>query len=375
MSPSLRIAIIGGGPTGLACALLLASRGFAPQVFDARTLPEAQRDARLLALSRGSWITLAPLLGPHLPHRAEIRDVYVSSAGEFGVTHLPSRDGIALGATVHYGDLLTALAAAADTAGIDIRRPMKIDAITQTANSASLRFADDTSLDADLVIVAEGTPHETYAPQSKTWALLAPLLMSTSPGAAFERFTREGPLALLPAPAPTAAEQSMALVWCMSEETAQRRALLDDALFVGELQEAIGPRIGKVLAVGQRCRFPLMQAANATPVEHRIVRVGNAAQTLHPVAGQGFNLGLRDCVVMADAITPAQTIDAALTQFAARRSTDRRAISAITASLPAVFASRFAPLALARTAGLNVLNLVPPLRDALAHLLMFGVRA
>jgi 2-octaprenyl-6-methoxyphenol hydroxylase len=384
MKTSPRICIAGGGPTGLVCALLLKSRGFDARVFDARPLAQAQRDVRLLALARGSWTTLDPLLGAAALPRAEIRDVYVSSAGEFGVTHLPARDGAALGATVYYGDLLTALAQAAAAAGIEITRPAEIADIAQHADGVSLHLQDGTTIDADLAIVAEGAPQPAAqsSAESEAWAMLAPLAVATAAGAAFERFTREGPLALLPAPSSSplgagaqSGAQPMALVWCMSARQAQRRGALDDAAFTHELQAAMGPRLGKLLHAGARHRMPLTQAHSDTPVEHRVVRLGNAAQTLHPVAGQGFNLGLRDCVVLADTLAQAESIDAALSQFAARRASDRRAIVAITAALPQIFATRFAPVGWARAAGLNVLNVVPPLRDALAHLLMFGVRA
>ena len=378
------IAIVGGGPIGLACALLLDARGIAVRVLDARTLAAAQRDARVLACSRGSWSILEPLLGGIALRRADITDVFVSSAGEFGVTHLPD-DGAPLGATVCYGELVTALSRAAERAGILVERDAKVADIAQHTTAVTLRTATG-SIEAPMAVVAEGQPGvadaraASHPPDDDAWALVASVeVHGPAPGAAFERFTREGPLALLPAPADDDGH-SMSLVWCMGGAMSERRLALDDAGCVKELQGALGSRIGRVTALGPRSRFRLAQSVDKSIHRNRVVRLGNAAQTLHPVAGQGFNLGLRDCMVLADALARhsrgADTawIEPALADYAARRAPDRRAIASLTAALPGMFASRFVPLALARSAGLVALNLVPAMRNQLAHLLMFGVR-
>ena len=109
--------------------------------------------------------------------------------------------------------------------------------------------------------------------------------------------------------------------------------------------------------------------------QHRVVALGNAAQTLHPVAGQGFNLGVRDCASLADELAQDRPITEALGSYARRRRLDRNAIATLTGALPAVFASRFGPLAIARGLGLALLDTAPPLRRELAQLLMFGVRS
>lgn len=385
------IVIVGGGPIGLACALLLHARGIAVRVLEARSLADAQRDARVLACSRGSWSILQPFFAGIALPRADITDVFVSSAGEFGLTHLPS-GGEPLGATVFYGELVTALSRAAERAGVGVDREVTVAAIEQHAAHVTIDTIG-AAIHAPMAVVAEGHGGATTQPgmanrapgTDDAWALIASVSVhGPAPGAAFERFTREGPLALLPAP-PIAADTGvhpMSLVWCMSGAAATRRLALEDAACIEELQHALASRIGRVTALGARSRFRLVQAVDESIHRHRVVRLGNAAQTLHPVAGQGFNLGLRDCVVLADALARRRRpetadsawIDTALTEYAARRSLDRRAIASVTAALPGLFASRFAPLALARSAGLTALNLVPPLRDQLAHLLMFGVR-
>ncbi len=372
MSDTHPIAIVGGGPVGLACALLLHAQGLKAQVFDARTAQDAQRDARVLALSRGSWSLLQPLLTGITLRRADITEVHVSSAGEFGQALLPSREKEPLGATVRYGELVTALAQAVKRADIDVQHQATVCDVQQSATQVRLQFEDGHTLDAPLAVLAEGG---AARPNKNTdWAIVTSVQISgLAPGVAVERFTREGPLALLPEPSLSNAAPSMSLVWCMSEAQCSRRTSLPETAFLDELQHALGPRIGAPTGVGPRHRFPLTQHLEPRVHRHRVVRIGNAAQTLHPVAGQGFNLGLRDGVVLARALAEHPTHQA-LSLYARQRAPDRRVITSLTQVLPALFATDFTPLALARSAGLMALDLIPALRHRLAHVLMFGVR-
>jgi 2-octaprenyl-6-methoxyphenol hydroxylase len=385
---SRRAIVVGGGPTGLLCALLLAKRGASCVVIDARPLEQARRDARLLALSRGTWELLAPLLGADLPPRAPIREVHVSSAGDFGSTRIAAADfdGADLGATVLYGDLLAALAArVAELPAIEVVRPATAAAVRQRPDAVEVVLDDGTSLAADLAIHAEGfaAADVQEAPAAGAdWALLADVRLRPArdelpAGAAFERFTRSGPLALLPTPRCLAggAGHPMSLVWCMSEAEARRRSALGDEALIGELQGESGPRIGTITTIGPRRALALAQWRREQVRQHRVVALGNAAQTLHPVAGQGFNLGVRDCFTLADELHESADVAEALARYARRRRADRAAITTLTRGLPALFATRFAPLAIARGAGLALLDTAAPLRRRLAHLLMFGVRS
>ena len=384
-----KVIIIGGGPIGLACAALLAQRGIGSRVLDARPLEPARRDVRLLALSRGTWEILMPVLGADLPPRAAIRAVYVSSAGDFGATHIGADDfdGADLGATTLYGDLLAALAASvAVQPAIEVLRPVAATAVQQRHDRVEVLLADGSTLCADLAIHAEGAIAAPAAGDDAVavddWAVLADLRLRPTradlpAGAAFERFTRDGPLALLPTPSAlgSGVGRVLSMVWCMGAAEARRRSELSDSALLDELQAQLGARIGTVTAIGPRRAVALPRRMREQVHHHRTVALGNAAQTLHPVAGQGFNLGVRDCVTLADELAQGANCTEALARYARRRRADRAAITLLTGSLPALFASRFVPLAVARGIGLALLDAAPPLRRELAHLLMFGVRS
>jgi len=383
-----RAIVIGAGPIGLLCASLLAQRQIACTVIDARPLEQARRDARLLALSRGTWDLLEPILGNDLPPRAPIREVHVSSAGDFGATRIAASDfdGADLGATVLYGDLLAALAAAVATQpAIDVRRPVTASEVRQRPADVEVLLDDGATLTGDLAIHAEGlatADSDSNGAAGGDWALLADVRLQPArddlpAGAAFERFTRGGPLALLPTPRAmgSGSGRVLSLVWCMRRADAQRRSALPDDALLGELQAEIGARIGAVAAIGPRRAVALPQQRRERISQHRVVALGNAAQTLHPVAGQGFNLGVRDCFTLADELGAATDLTEGLARYAGRRRADRAAITTLTSGLPTVFASRFAPLALARGLGLALLDTAAPLRRQLAQLLMFGVRS
>jgi 2-octaprenyl-6-methoxyphenol hydroxylase len=162
----------------------------------------------------------------------------------------------------------------------------------------------------------------------------------------------------------------------MDETQANRRASLDPAALRDELQRAIGPRIAQVQALSTPRAVPLPQIVRDRVADGRLAWIGNAAQTLHPVAGQGMNLGLRDACTLVDCLAESTDDPArALETFAARRRADRALIAQLTRWLPPAFATRALPAALLRSAGLTAMNLAPPLRQQWARLLMFGMRS
>lgn len=379
MQSSQPVAILGGGPVGLALSLLLAKRGVSSIVFDARTVERARADQRLLALSLGSLQTLRSVSPLSEDSLAPILRVIVSSVGQFGRAVIDERDMSSelLGATIRYGDLIDTLARRVDsTESIQVLRPVKVASVQQSPTSVELQTERGERYHASLALSAEGLVGP--AKSASHSALVADLEVGgIERGTAFERFTREGPLALLPLPA-RLGKQKVALVWCMSNTEADRRSALGDSQFVEELRSELRDRKIVMHAIESRGRHPLHERAREQLVEHRTAYLGNAAQTLHPVAGQGLNLGLRDSVILADLIARAHTANADLTEalqaYARARGADRAAIVALTRSAPAFFSTRFVPIALARSIGLTALAVVPNLRREFARLLMFGVR-
>jgi 2-octaprenyl-6-methoxyphenol hydroxylase len=380
---------------------------------DARPLESLQRDRRLLALSRGSLLLLESLLGSGFAPMAPIERVHVSSQGDAGAALLGERDfpGACVGATVWYADLVTALAAAAQAQNlIHVERPRRAVRIEQQSDHVRILLDGAATLEARLAVDAEGTP--ARAPQAKNFALLADIELSqVAPGDAIERFTRDGPLALLPLPpvplaqreqaaraasAPSGASvpMRMSMIWCQPAALARTRLEMDQDQLCEQIARALGPRLGRPTAIGPRHIFPLTTHRLERICEHRLVHLGNAAQSLHPVAGQGFNLGIRDCACLVEALIdvpwvsprkdpgtprgPAQELGQpgdpvqALARYRRRRRLDRRLLPALTSALPALFSSNLAPVAAARSAGLIALDAIPGLRRAFTRLLMFG---
>ena len=363
----------------MALAALLVQRGMAPAriaLIDALPLAQAVADPRSLALSYGSRMLLEEVNAWPLP-ATPIHQIHVSRRGHFGRSLLDRIDHAlpALGYVTRYGDLVTALAAVCERAGLCTMRPARVSAIEEDADGVLLQLDDGRTLRSALAVQAEGgvfgqqTPRALQRDYGQS-ALIARVSASAPvPLRAYERFTDEGPLALLPQDG--ADGLHYALVWCVRQDTAAELLALDDAAFLARLGEAFGTRLGHFTRASPRSAYPLGLNAG-TAATSRTVAIGNAAQTLHPVAGQGLNLGLRDAAVLARLLargaTPAQ-----LLAFSAARQADRTTTVGLTDAMARSFADTGPAQALLGFS-LGVLDAVKPARLLLAELMMYGRR-
>ena len=363
--------IVGAGPVGLTAALALHRYGQAVRLIDAKAEAQLGTDPRAVALSHGSRLILERLgVWNAITAQAAgtpIRHIHVSQSGGFGQTRIEAADyGIdALGYVTRLGPLVKALVEAALKAGIEIR----FDTTHTDAPPST------TDLTAPLTIIAEGRPQENADRKEYGQTAIVTEAWSAAPHAhqAYERFTSEGPLALLPLGAEQAGAHS--IVWCMKDEHARAMLQLGDAQFVQALNVATGFARCVWTRVAPRAAYPLVLARAHETTTGREVALGNAAQTLHPVAGQGLNLGLRDAAVLAQCLTRSP-LDSALGMYIEQRRLDRNATIKITDSMARVFAS--APDgSLSQSllgAGLGFIDLIAPAKKILAEQMMFGWR-
>ncbi len=316
-----------------------------------------------------------------------INHIHVSQRGGFGrvalsatQVHVP-----ALGYVIDYKELFLTLSQAAAATACTYREGSRALALAREGDAWRISYTCDgatASLSAPVVVVADGgdiaglAPPKIidYAQHALTARVSAALPHENR---AYERFTPEGPLALLPY------EQDMSLVWTLAPARAALLKAASPTDFCAALREAFGSRLGPFKSVTQRACFPLSlrYAATATTAVPGVITIGNAAQTLHPVAGQGFNLGLRDAWELAQALRGSPgTAPQALTNhslprdYAARRRVDRNATIAVTHSLAHLFTPDFLPLRALRGAGLTLLGSIAPLRNAAARRMIFGAR-
>lgn len=378
MKAEFDIAICGAGPVGMALAAFLVQRGAAAEriaLIDAKSIDQATTDPRSIALSYGSKQLLDQVAA--WPAQATpIQRIHVSRRGHFGRTLIDRADFDlpALGYVARYGEVVKALAAALGATALCSIRPAHIVSTAENPRAVELHFSDGRKIAAQIVVQAEGGVFADQASRSLhrdygQTALIAHVRSSAPLGyCAFERFTEEGPLALLPE------DDGYALVWCARPAHAAQLAALPEREFLSELGRAFGTRLGSFIAATPRHVFPL--GLNANPASSlRMVAIGNAAQTLHPVGGQGLNLGLRDAAVLAPLLAR-QASPAMLKRFAESRQSDRGLTIRLTDTLARIFAA--APDgALSQSALGLALGLVDTLRPAkhmLAEHFMFGWR-
>jgi 2-octaprenyl-6-methoxyphenol hydroxylase len=418
------VIIAGGGMVGASLAHALAASGLRTAVIEPVPLAadaQPSYDDRAIALAYGTrrileglgvWAALAP-------HAEAIRRVHVSDRGQWGFTHLDARDedAEALGYVVTARDLGAALLAplAGSGGSVELFCPARVAdfavegdhvrVVVEPAGAARSGGAGpdrgqgaapttDTdgpgdiaspvgappsarSVTARLLVAADGgrsairerlgiaQRHHAYGHHAVV-ANVTPSLPHT--GVAYERFTETGPLALLPMTG-----NRCGLVWTTRDEDIADVLGLDDHAFLARLQERFGFRLGRFVAVGRRGHYPLELRLADTQVLERVAVIGNAAHTVHPIAGQGFNLGIRDVAVLADVLTAAHRGGrdlgalAVLREYEAARRRDQRTVALATDALARLFVSPFGPVRFARNLGMAVLDALPPARHLLAR--------
>lgn len=385
MSSVFDIAVVGGGLAGASLALALKDTGLRIAVVEAvapRLDQPAQFDARVLALAEGSRRVYATLgLWPALEaHATPIRHIHVSDRGRFGMTRLHAEDhGVAaLGQVIEMRDLgRTVFGAMQKLPGVTLHCPAKVTGFALGADAASLTLDSGETLNAALVIVADGAESglrqqlhiDTRVADYRQSAITANVVTARPhQGWAYERFTDSGPLALLPM-----SQGRMSLVWTVAPDEVAGITAFDDTAFLAALQERFGWRLGRFVKVGARHAYPLAMTEAVEQVRPRLVVLGNAAHTLHPIAGQGFNLTLRDVAVLAEVLADAARAGADLGDFtrllayAEARRADQARVIGFTDTLARLFCNPFEPLACARNLALKVLDVVPGLKTPLAE--------
>ena len=372
---NIDILIIGAGPVGMTLHLALAAGGQKSLLLDRRPQNALQADPRALALSHGARELLEQIKSWPTRAATPIETIHVSQRGGFGRTLIDKADYRlpALGYVVRYRDLAGALAnnLAADA----LLAESEILDIAQDDEgvTVSLRTPQGPRrLRTRLLVHAEGTPGEQNGVKVSDYRQHA-VICEVTPLAghdkrAWERFTPDGPLALLPL------GDEFSIVFTLPPEKADAIMALDDDAFIAALEKQFG-RSMKFAKPGKRSRFPLALRMRETLVKGNEIWVGNSAQTLHPVSGQGFNLGLRDAWQLAEMVLKNGVDRKSLAAYAKSRRLDREGGAFFTDKIVRAFSNDNGPLTLARGVGLWALDIFPPARHFVAKRMIWGARA
>lgn len=386
--------IVGGGLVGASLALALSTAGQKVAVVEAHPPGKPGQpsfDDRATALSNGSRrvfeaLGVWPLLAPYA---TAIRSIHVSDQGRFGISRIEAqREGVqALGFMVrnrHIGEGLMARLRAAKS--IDLLAPATVSGIEFSPNAVQvlLDASGDQTLSCSLLIAADGARSSVcrylgIESERQSYGQIALVTNIATErdlhGVAYERFTEDGPLAILPMSdedAPAAGGRAT-IVWSVPEALAPELVALQDQEFCARLQAAFGFRLGHIQRVGRRVSYPLALVQSKEQVRERLAVVGNAAHSLHPVAGQGFNLSLRDVAALAETLVEATRIGQdpgsleVLERYVAWRARDQRDVVRFSDGLLKVFGSA-SPIARAgRNLGLIALELLPGAKTLVAR--------
>lgn len=378
------LVIIGGGPVGLVLALAMQQNGLPVNVLEARKKGAAYQDKRALALSYGSKMILDKLGVWHnlQPQTTDIKTIHVSQRGSLGRTKLNAEehDLPALGYVVSYGALMQVLDEAINSD--DVMYDAAANAITHDNLSGTVDFsyaAESGKKSSKLLVVADGGRNLesmlTVKRDKKEYghdALVSKVSCELPHNnVAYERFTSTGPMALLPN-----GERDFSLVWTGEKAGIDRLLTLDDATFLNALHAAFGDRVGRFLSIQKRLSFPLVKSQLAAHTTPHLVVIGNSAQTMHPVAGQGFNVGLRDATLLAKTLTTLPASEwgnqSMLDAYAKTRLRDTKGGLLFTDFLVSTFSNDVIGLSSMRSLGLGLLDVIKPAKNMLISKMSYG---
>ena len=385
---SCDVLIIGGGLAGASLACALQGSGLSVEIIEATPLNNDTQpcyDDRTVALSYGSRVILDAMgLWAELSDKVEaIKTIHISDKGHFGVTRLQhDEEGVeALGYVCENRVLGEAFYhRLTEDSQLQFHCPARLVDLEQQPDYVHVQYAEGSKqrkLRAKLLVAADGVTSQVrellQIEVSRQDYHQSAVVTNVTPGQphndiAYERFTDSGPIAFLPMK-----QQRCSVVWTVATEKADDLLGLDDEMFLGQLQQRFGFRLGQLKKVGKRQAYPLALVEATQVVRGRVVVVGNAAHTLHPVAGQGFNLALRDVALLAELIVAnSGTSDdvgsaSMLQSYQEMREKDALRVYRFTDTLVKVFSNSFSPLSHLRSAGLVMADLLPSVKHQLAR--------
>lgn len=389
MSVPTDILIIGGGPVGATLALALQQGGITSTILEARSQGASHQDQRALALSYGSRMILERLgLWQELESAATaINSIHISQRGSFGRSLLKAEDHgqESLGYVLSYGALCRALDnALVDHPEVTVLYESEAQHVLPAADTATVEFShagERKSLKKAIAVLADGgrgigdIPGISRETKEYGHDALVSKVSCELPhdNIAYERFTPTGPMALLPN-----GERDFSLVWTGKSEDIEKLLELDESTFLQSLHEHFGDRVGRFLKVEKRLSFPLkLSYLDPTTAPHLAI-IGNAAQTMHPVAGQGFNVGMRDAWELTRVImeTPAPSWgnETMLSEYRQQRRQDTKGGVLFTDFLVNTFSNDLVGLSAMRATALGLLDIAKPLKQRLVRKMSYGAR-
>ncbi|MDH5785398.1 MAG: 2-octaprenyl-6-methoxyphenyl hydroxylase [Chromatiales bacterium] len=400
MTDDFDLLIVGGGMVGASLAHALKALPLRIGIIEAYPLHDEKQpsfDSRAIALSYGSR-RIFDTLGVWQAMVAEtvtpITRIHVSDRGHFGSVRMDAaEEGVeALGYVAEASVIGRALAAnLGELPNVELICPATLSDVQISDEQASVTVEQGgvlRELTAKLLVAADGgrsTVREllgarTFRLGYGQTAIIANVTTERGHGGiAYERFTDSGPLALLPNNAPAwmedgeSGDKRWSLVWTVRDRDVEEHRALSDALFISRLQKRLGKRAGRILSATPRHAYPLGLEYVRDHVRHRLAFIGNAAHLIHPVAGQGFNLGLRDVAALAEVLMEAVSAQhdpgllETLQRYAKWRRPDYLRVMGMTDTLARTFSNDFTPLVVARNLGMVAMDLIPPLRRLLTH--------